>query len=366
MKASIITFHNEDNYGALLQAYALQHYLSRLVDEVEIIDYRPNTVDLGFISLRYKANASIPKEIQLLRALIKSMFCISLKKKAKRFVAEYLNVSPVVYKTSIDFECHPPSADIFIAGSDQIWNEEILGSFDPNYYLAFVKKGKKISYAASFGKDVIEKDELDRARHYLSSFDRISVRELDAQQKLAFAGVDNVQIVLDPVFLLEKSDYQNLLVEPAIKKYVYVYSSNNDPVSHKLARKLADHEGLVVVSGLGVKNSKFADYNIKNSSPGEFLGLLANANYVITNTFHGTAFSIIFNKQFSVVPHTTRNSRMNTILAHAGLENRFIIDISEWKKMTHYIDYEVVESRLKAWKERSRHFLQDAVSLARQ
>ena len=339
MKINTITCHNVYNYGATLQAYALQTYLQSLGNEVEIIDYAP----------RYHSWScwNIPENSTVYKLASKNMFIHFLyachrwikhkretnlirAKKFDEFDKKYLRLTTKHYINYAQLKQDPPKADIYIAGSDQIWNPVGGTGLDPAFYLNFGEAGiHRISYAASFGVSILNEHQKDIIKNYLSSMDNISVRESTGLNILKSLNINSGVQVLDPVFLLDKATWLQFIA--GTKKvvegnYVLIYDFFQDaPNIQKLSFQLKKMTGFNIVSVNDSSKLPYADVNISDASPLEFLSLINNANVVISNSFHATAFSIILNKEFYVYPviRHKNQSRMIDLLNQFQLSDRY-------------------------------------------
>lgn len=361
MKIKTITCHHVYNYGASLQAYALQHYLESLGHEVEIIDFNP-----WFHCDRYNPfwmpknaigrAAQIIKILPFMRyiwypykAYKGGMFKTWGRKAAfDAFEKEYYHLTPIKYYSSEQLQKKPPRADVYVAGSDQIWNTFSENGKEPGYYLDFGKESiKRISYAASLASSTIKEEYKVFIKEKLARFNAISVREKTGAKLLADLGIDNISVVLDPVFLLDKSEWQQLSLKGNLyglshESYVLVYDflgNDNDLIS--FVKKYAEKKSLRIVSINDFSERDYADININNAGPLEFLSLIDNAACVVASSFHATAFSVIFEKEFYTFNLKGHNnsSRMLDFLSSIGLQDRMnsekIVDNSiDWKKIS--------------------------------
>lgn len=361
MKIKTITCHHVYNYGASLQAYALQHYLESLGHEVEIIDFNP-----WFHCDRYNPfwmpknaigrAAQIIKILPFMRyiwypykAYKGGMFKTWGRKAAfDAFEKEYYHLTPIKYYSSEQLQKNPPRADVYVAGSDQIWNTFSENGKEPGYYLDFGKESiKRISYAASLASSTIKEEYKVFIKEKLARFNAISVREKTGAKLLADLGIDNISVVLDPVFLLDKSEWQQLSLKGNLyglshESYVLVYDflgNDNDLIS--FVKKYAEKKSLRIVSINDFSERDYADININNAGPLEFLSLIDNAACVVASSFHATAFSVIFEKEFYTFNLKGHNnsSRMLDFLSSIGLQDRMnsekIVDNSiDWKKIS--------------------------------
>lgn len=338
MKINTITCHNVYNYGATLQAYALQTFLEAQGHQVEIIDYYPkyrhkrnfwkipNNSKVGKYSQRYFLFHLLYAIHRVIKYLRDTNFDRS--KKFDVFDKKYLHITSNHYANYQQLKDNPPTADCYIAGSDQIWNTNGDTGKDPAFYLNFGSFGtKRISYAASFGISEIEESFKPQLKKYLSTFNAISVREKTGLDILTDLGYMEAIQVCDPVFLLSKEDWLKI-ASPAIIKdsYVLVYDFFQDDDKIKsMAQKLAKEKNCKIVSVNDGGKCRYADINISNASPNDFVSLIANANVVISNSFHASAFSLILNKEFYTYPvvRNKNHSRMTDLLDSVGLLHRF-------------------------------------------
>lgn len=313
MRIDIITFHFVNNFGGALQAYALQKAIVGECDaDVEIIDYRnwfirfTDTVRLFPITTNLK---------ELLSGLLTLEQRLKRVKKFHQFVNQHFSLSKY-YSCSKALNQDPPVADRYICGSDQIWNPTItLGVASP-YYLYFVKeRKKKIAYAPSFGNSTVKKSYHAQIRKYLSSFAALSVREqsgVDFIQKLTGC---KAECLIDPTFLLSKSEWEHVASDTKVTgPYMLLYIMQRDEEVYEYARKLkeATNLRLIEISRYGYRPD-FVDETIIDIGPSEFLGLFKNAEYICTNSYHGFAFSILFEKKFCIVPSKRFRARIDNL-----------------------------------------------------
>lgn len=335
MNIKTITCHDVYNYGASLQAYALQTFLEKKGHEVEIIDYLPS----------YKAKRydwfSIPKESKLytlseipilnsLCGLISHRREFKYWLRYKRFVSfkkKYLHCTPKTYTSFCDLDADCPVADFYIAGSDQIWNTRYINGTDPSFYCSFVKDCNKcISYAASFATSELDSKWKKFVKKQLANFKAISVRELSGV-KIAESLGYKATAVLDPVFLLNKNDWDSLCREHHKEKYLIVYDFlRNDLRIREICHRIAKENGLAVYSLNDGGTTEWAEKNICNAGPVEFLEWIRDASFVVSTSFHATAFSVIFEREFITFPLVGHgnSSRMSDFLGRLSLGERYI------------------------------------------
>ena len=330
MKAGIITFHRAHNLGAVLQAYALQKYMNDNVCLTEIIDYYPNNMIAPPKSMLHSLGHWVKSNVS--QCLHKNN--VNRYKKFNEFTKLY-KLSEKTYFGDADIAANPPEYDIVISGSDQIFNTTITGN-SKAYYLEFVNKGYKISYASSFGRTEITNTEKAYIKEYLKDFFALSVREHSAGDIINSEIGIRPNDVLDPVFLLSKEEWETLENDriDAKSEYIFVYSMENSLILEGVIESLKKETGLraVIVCGSGKVKKSLGKIDYE-CGPRDFLKYIRNAKYVITNSFHGIAFSIIYKKQFIAISHSTRNVRIENILETAG----FIDKLVSW-----YTDYSIV------------------------
>lgn len=380
MKIKTITCHDVYNYGASLQAYALQTYLQNKGHEVEIIDYlpyyRPDRLD-WFNYKRTKGKLhKIANKLPFIKPLIalydhvntlEKISCIRFigkKKVFDEFKKNMLNCTSKSFRNIDELSNNSFDADLYIAGSDQIWNSVGTNGKDPSYYCAFAHKGMRcISYAASFGTSYIPDDQKCFVSQQLKKFSAISVRESSGVEILNSLGFHSFE-VMDPVFLLDTDEWKKICRKRHKEKYLLVYDlTMNHPGIKKMSLYLSKKNDWKIYSINDFKQCPYADYNINNAGPIDFLEWIMDAQYVICSSFHGTAFSILFGKQFYTFPLFQQNnySRMKDFLHKIELDKHFIMD-EPCVKDLEKIDYNLVEPLLCKYIEESRSWLDLNVS----
>lgn len=371
MKINTITCHDVYNYGASLQAYALQHYLQGEGHEVEIIDYYPlyfhhyewfyPNQSGRLFKYAYRWPFLTPWIALIQNRFIWKQF--SMKRAFDNFTKDYLQLTARRYRSLMDFVDEKPEADMFIAGSDQIWNTDMANGLDPVFYLMFEPDHNKcISYAASFAINNIPSELQAFVKCGLGHLKSISIREktgVALANKLGFEATN----VLDPVFLLSTEEWNKISVQVNNKKpYLLLYDfQRKDPRIQQIAQYIAQEQGLDIISIY--TQSKYAQLNIMNAGPIEFISWIKNANMVITNSFHATAFSLIFKRDFYTLPLIGRkcSSRMQDLLDSIGLSDRFITEENQILS-TEHIDYSDVDYKLNDRQQKSRIWLLKALN----
>lgn len=365
-KIEIITFQNAHNYGALLQVYALQQVLNN-ENKVEIINYQNEIV-----GNQYKVLKISKKGIKsFIKSLVKSVLFYPQNKNRytifNKFEKEKLNLTKE-YRTEAVLKKNAPEANVYITGSDQVWNSDITNGLQDSYTLNFGKDNiRRISYAASIGKSNLQEDEKKVYKDKISKIDYISVREETGKNILAPLINKSINVVLDPTLLLKKEKWQeeieNLKTEK--EKYILAYVVEDDIEFIKITNELSQKTGLKVIH-FGLKNPGYK--NILKSAytegPLEFINYIKNAEYVVCTSFHATVFSIIFNKKFFVVPHRKTGARVTNLLDKLNISNRAVNSIDEFNKIDYdsEINYEEVNSILKKEREKSLEWLNKAIN----
>ena len=343
MKTGIITFHFVNNFGGALQAYALQQTIEKYFhSSVEILDYKSSFIQLTD-AVRLFPISGNPREIVTGMKTMKDRF--GRCGKFQKFRQEKMHLSPVHYHHR-RLKSNPPEADVYICGSDQIWNPFLTFGVKGAYFLDFAKEGKKkIAYAPSFGKIRLFPLFRKKVRAYLNDFDAVSVREKTGINIVKGLVDKDVKQLIDPVFLLSKEEWADAAADTTCKKpYLLLYIMQSDNTVYDYVKTLKKKTGLRVVeiSRYGY-NPGFVDETLVDLGPAEFLGLFRDADYICTNSYHGFIFSLIFEKRFCLIPCRRFRTRIY------NLADLLSINIEETKAEeaddTHY-DAELVRSRI--------------------
>ena len=319
----IATYCEWNSYGSILQAWALKHHLTSLNCNVNHL--RLNTVSSKNLRLYYKGksvkNLLINTDRFLHRKALKRRFDLT-----STFMDQNFNF--LTYKDYESLKADPPSADAFIAGSDQIWNPN---SFTPFFYLDFVKdKSKRISYAASMGVSKIPQSRKDEWYNAINNLGHISVREQEVKEIIAQNSNKEISVHIDPTFLVDKEDWRTVERPFQIKQpYILVYALYWDKSQNARLKKLHQKTGLPVYAISAQLQQVYAQKKFYDVSVQEFVWLFDNASYVVTSSFHGVAFSIIFEKKFSTVINPQKPSRQNAVLDTFEIQNVDIENLAD-------------------------------------
>lgn len=342
MIATIITFHSVPNYGAVLQAYALQETLKRYFEQVYILDYRPKRLINEYALINTYSFKSI-----IFSCLSAFPFWVK-QKNFKRFVKQYVSLSVQRY-TAIE-EIKDLKTDYFFLGSDQIWNPDITGGFDSVYFANFQKRNdsKILSYAASLGKNEFDKEEMHDFALLLQGVDVLSVREAQAGELIKKHLQREVAICLDPTLLLSQERWGKLLKPVKYSKYVLMYSLNGYEDTVNVANAISTYLNIQIIEISGRRKPVFSSKHkaLYSVGPDDFLSLIRAAEFVVTDSFHGTAFSIVFHKKFVTIPHKSRGGRMSNLLSKLSLLDRMTNRVNSLF-VDKQIDWEKVDEQLR-------------------
>lgn len=374
-KTGTMTFCTDtSSHGANLQAYALQRTLLKMGHENDIIHYTrsANVIDSrrSVVSL---AKHKVWKSI--------SGFLPTAREKARRteeFRARHLLFSTKKYSDDRTLWSSPPEYDAYITGSDQVWNPRYVReeATDSPWFLGFTPTGRKrISYGASFGISRLPREEEERYRRWLNEMDHISTREFEGQEIIRHLTGRDAELLVDPTLLLSAEEWSELAVPFASRRpyvlcyYMPGYEKVTRTIS-SMAQRLSAMTGWEIVT-VGLKDYWMLNpfvHGVFDAGPLELLGLIQGASFVLTNSFHGTAFSIIFRKPFAVPidmhlsPEKAMSSRITTLLSLLKLGDRAVeAGKTRVRDSLLDIDYQYADSALKSEKEKSTSFLARAL-----
>ncbi len=350
MRIGILTFSAAHNFGAHMQCYALQQTLLQLGHEVEVIDYRPSQMLGMYKRFRFKRFCNKnPKTFAKL--LIIELLMLGRRHRSYKgftqFMKQYFRFSAARKVTD--------AYDVYVIGSDQVWNDDIT-KHDPTWYADFpFAKGNRryITYAASTG-GYVEPDK-EKLRTELARFDAISVREYDSVAELQPYTNKQISVVLDPTLLADTSIWQTIKLpaSSADDKFVFAYYAGaDDPFARRIARQL----------GCRVKDSQL--YHHKSyefcASPEEFLTGFRDAQCVVTRSFHAVVFSIIFEKPFYyLLKHTAGDQRISSLLTKLGLQDRMVDGADEVEFSA--VDFSAAKATLSQLRTNSMNYLLKAL-----
>lgn len=360
MKIGILTYHRALNYGAVLQGFALTDYLRSAGYDAEVVDYRCPRIESDYYKL-------IPATAKDLKAMLNAV--IRYPKRRKRAVGfrafedKYEYVSKRAYTNESIVEANKVY-DAFISGSDQIWNN--FGSdSDFRYFLDFAVKNKKvIAYSASFGYENVPDYLTEDYKRLLKRYNAISTREASGAKIVDELIGEKVTVTCDPVLLIDAKMWKDRIdcTNKVEGKYLLCYFLVSNKKALAYAVKYANENGLKVVAINNIQKDYSGVEMMKYVSPEDFVSLFANAEAVMTDSFHGTVFSLTFNKPFNCFVASTSkvNSRIESILGRVGLKSHIVNDFeeSDWN----FIDYDLVNKAIEQYRKESMDYLTAALN----
>ena len=374
MKIGILTFHRTSNYGTVLQAQATVIALQQMGLNAEIIDYRPEYNEKTLRVRKLSQARTIKTALSVL--LNRFIYGKQIGKRLQNF-QEYidtLKVSRQAVYTEKDVCEITQDYDIILSGSDQLWNERITGE-DMTYFFPF-EHPYKISYASSFGVSEISENRKKEIEPLLSSFRYLSVREKTAQtmlEQFLQQSKGEVACVIDPTLLVNKRiwrDQASNSFTPPKGGYILTYYMIETPILRAITDELRKKTGLPVIN---LKPSKrqillHEGLNMMWAGPREFLSCYAGAKYVVTNSFHGTAFAINFEVPMYVAPLPFSmagevNSRLIDILNRYGLKNRWISEMDDVKHLSNAFNLDMLRQKKEQQYEESIQYLKTALGM---
>lgn len=354
MKVGILTYHRAYNYGACLQAYALRIALESLGHTVYFVDYWPqyHKEVYKLFSLNSIFNAS--SIVSGLRVLLESLWYYPYRLSRKRNFDSFFkkNILPFCLPTTEPY-------DIIIYGSDQIWRKQpVLNDYNRVYFAENgINSKTHIAYSASMGILPTSTEDKERIKRLLSNFDAISVRENDLKDLLLSFGYNTTIQTLDPTLLLSSKLWDAYLPTSVYngERYTLVYALN-EVFDIEAIKSFSRERGLATKILLGTANRNDTDEIISTAGPMEFLKLIKNADYVFSSSFHGLAFSLIYNKEV-FVSFKTNSSRVKSLLESLGIIDRFLEPSSTIPSDVQSINYNSVNMKLQQLREFSFNYL---------
>lgn len=366
MKVGILTFHNAHNFGAALQAYALKTCVEQMGHEVQIINYRNTKIEgryprILFPKFTWKTlNPKCWKQYvyDAVRSIYAQKEWGEQWKAFDEFVREKLldNHSETVSENDIQ----RLGLDACLLGSDQIWSSFLLEGLDPVYFGNFKQKERVISYAASLANGQIAKDEEQAFRELTGTIDVLSVREEKLAVQLAELLGREVVTTVDPTLLLEAKDYERILPQKVKHPlpetpYIFAYFVVEEQPVADCARKLAEETGMQLIELHYYHMPECSAINqYADFGPEEFLYYIKHAEYVVTNSFHGTVFSILYQRKFYSV--YKKNGRVDNLLGFLDIPERHVENAAQIYTDDE-IDYERVNEKLALYRHSSVEFL---------
>lgn len=364
-KVGILTFSYSSNPGSVLQAYALQKKISEINGcTASIINYQKTHAGkpiLGKTVFYKPIRKWHPKKV--IEWTLRIIAHPIRMRKYEKFFNKYYNNYPTKICGRNNLKALENEYDIFVVGSDQVWNLDSY-NVDYTYFLDFVSNShKKISYAASFGQSGVPERERKNAAKFISDFTSISVREENGIETVSQLTGKQAEWVLDPSLLLDKKDY-NMAIPTMKNRYVFLYLREDSSRLEEFACKLAELHNLQVVKVLKHWRCNKKGHPFSALGPLEWLGLMQNADFIVTNSFHGICFSIIFEKEFYVDllknNSSITNPRIESLLKQFELTSRNIDAVENFESLEK-IDYKTVNEIKLNRKNESLNYLKKAI-----
>lgn len=380
MKIGIITYwSSSDNYGQQLQCFALQKYLIGLGHDAYLIKYMPTShIPLWrriarSVKYRLLVSSEQKEKDRNTKLISERNRLLNCRRGFKEFRDKYIKSTEIVYRNIKELRNNPPDADIYICGSDQVWNNSLKDPDTAGWFLDFGKPtAKRVSYAASIGRD-IDSCEINRFTRYLKNFNAISVREQKANDLCHHLGFEKSIVAIDPTLLLKSSDYNvlnnGIKKEGSSKPYAFIYLlniRNSDEVYwdefHKMIQENDLSVRVVASSGYLPAQDFLPGYQNEQATIPEWLSLIKHSEFVITTSFHGVVFCLLYHKPFYAVllsnEYSKGNDRIVSLLKSVGLNNRIVSsdsDINSVKAAN--ISWEDVDAKLSELRKKSIDFL---------
>ena len=368
MKVGILTFHNAYNYGAVLQAFSLQSAIEKLGHQAIILNFENDAIAQTYdIYQNTRRKYRLFFKVFLPNRLKNELSTANTRyRNFDFFFQHFYHLSEPL--NSNDLKNIAGEFDAIIGGSDQIWNMEIT-NHSLEYFLSFAnrKMVRKIAYAPSFGAYKIPSEDIDLLTPLINDFDYLSVRESTAAEKLRGFSKNSISYVLDPVFLLNISEWDTIKAKPVCDKpYVFMYNIGDDANLNDAAKDAAQKLGLplygiCLTSVIPMQKKIYIDKS--GMGPTDFISLISSAQLILTNSFHCTAFSVLYQKPFIVVKSLkVDNGRQQEFLRQIGMEDNIMqnIEICDFDRLLNY-DYKKTQRILDKKIELSYHFLSEAL-----
>ncbi|WP_347995751.1 polysaccharide pyruvyl transferase family protein [uncultured Eubacterium sp.] len=370
MAVKILTFHRPYNYGAILQSLATQKAIEKLGYEVEIIDYRHPRIEnerSQFVSLM-KGNL-----LKNIKRNLREIRFIKVEKSRRKAFDLYQNkhyhLTPICESIN-EIKKNLTDNSVLVVGSDLVWNWELDTQLNPEFFSNTYKDISGLnmfSYASSIGSSTIPFQLYDKYKKGLYYFKSIGVREESAKNLLEEICDREVHVVLDPTMLHESEQWLESEEEyvglPA--EYICVYILEHTSSVIDIVEKMSKKMNLPIVFFGKTNRYNSNGINVYDASPGQFLYVIRNAKLVITNSFHGTVFSLLFHRSFICIPHSTRGTRMVDLLTRLNLEHN-IVHSSEELRDVYSVSYDKVEKILTLLRKQSWEYLKENLASATQ
>ena len=329
------------------------------------MDYRPQYIEDSFgvfLKDRYREAKGDLKKLFIfwIKTILRFPFTLKREYKFKVFRNKYFHLSDKHYVNKQEMREADFDYTHYFFGSDQIWNPELTEGLDSIFFGDFHKNAKKISYAASLGANSFSQDEMNRLIKYTNYLDVIGVREVSAKMLLEKNSDQPIYLNIDPTLLIEEDVWQRLADTSVFNgKYIFVYALEINEELIKIAKDLSERKGLKIIF-CDLKNRYGKNGKSRYSTdPIEFLKLIKYADYVVTNSFHGTVFSVVYEKQFLSVPHKTRSTRVKDLLTMLEIPERVVYSHEDCVDIDETINYVNVKNKLEQLRKESINYIEN-------
>ena len=373
MKASVITLHTVDNYGSVMQTYATQQILKKSGYDVEFVDYwRQDNLPQSRAEKMLESRTL--QKLKLLwgmndftRRVTVSILKGMLEKQKSpmwRFLEEKVRLTKVRYCSYKELKANPPMADVYITGSDQVWNSIWNKGIDPAYFLDFAPTEKpRIAFSASIGREQLDPEEVPETKRLLEKYRAISVREQSAVELLASMDIRST-LVLDPTLMLEANEWRQLAEKQGNEKpYILIYQLNPNSRMDQYAEQLAQKKNWEIIRiGFGRSDRQKVGKCVMLPSVEKFLGLFCDAACVLTDSFHATAFSLNLGTDFISILPSRFGTRIESIAKLTMTEDRILSSYDNFAIIDKKINKEAVQSILEEERKKGFAFLKKAIS----
>ena len=365
LDVKIVTCHDVNNFGASLQVYALQTYLEQTGHHVQVVDYKPYYQQVvNHHPLQFKSGKGWLRGVaSMLYNLPSALSHEQRNRLFKQFTENHLHLTDRFYDIQQLIAANL-KADVFIAGSDQIWNSMYLTGRDSVFYLDFVSSNaRKVAYAPSLLVDKNDKRLEYLYRQKLAKFDYLSVREKCSLPFVQQMGREDCEVVCDPVLLLSSTQWDTLFpIQSFVKEpYLLVYDFDNSKQITEISREIARRESLKIIN-VSIDTLKNLGKRMKNIGPIEFLSLIRGASFVVSSSYHATLLSLLFHKRFCVVRRQLDiNFRMEDLLGNYGLHDRFVSNYTP--ALLKDDDYSHIDKKMQSLVSLSKDYLSRALDI---
>lgn len=354
MKIDIITLHAVQNYGSVLQAFATQELFKEYGCDVTIINYVREDVKYENLVKKW-SKGNVVKAIAILPTIHR------WKKVFLKFTEEHLNLSKKMYTTEKDFKEYPLNADAYCTGSDQVWNSSWNLGILPCLYLDFVPRNSyKFSFAASIGRDSLSQEEIEKTKLYLQEYKKISVRENGAKEIFEKQyNIQNVVHIVDPTLCVSGEFWRKYATPRKIKEdYILIYNLNRSSEFDKYARELSKRTGLKLVR-LCTRYDQFyrCGKSVLVPEVFDFISLIDNARYVLTDSFHATAFALNLQTEPICIYPKDFGGRLQSILKQTHTTQRHVKNYQDFEVVNRSVDFEEVDRVLEKERKKAEEFI---------